>query len=188
MNNNIDANPIDWNIDASWTLFLDRDGVINERIMSGYVTSIEEFHFLPGVISAINQFTQVFQYIFVVTNQQGIAKGLMSERNLSEIHAYMQSQVEKVGGKIDKCYYAPGMASAKNELRKPKPGMAYLAQRQFSSIDFSKSIMIGDSDSDIVFGKNLGMKTVRVATVEPIHVKADFTVNSLEEFAKWIIK
>src|SRR5574343_628673 len=86
MNNNIDANPIDWNIDASWTLFLDRDGVINERIMSGYVTSIEEFHFLPGVISAINQFTQVFQYIFVVTNQQGIAKGLMSERNLSEIH------------------------------------------------------------------------------------------------------
>lgn len=188
MSNNIDANPKDWNIDASWTLFLDRDGVINERIMSGYVTTIEEFYFLPGVVDAITQFSKVFQYVFVVTNQQGIAKGLMSERNLSDIHTYMQSEVGKVGGRIDKCYYAPGMASAKNELRKPKPGMAYLAQRQFSSIDFSKSIMIGDSDSDIVFGKNLGMKTVRVATVEPIHVEADFTVKSLEEFAKLIIK
>ena len=182
------SNPGDWNIDASWTLFLDRDGVINERIMSGYVKTIDEFHFLGGVKEAIKEFTSIFQYIFVVTNQQGIAKGLMTERNLSDIHAYMQSEVEKDGGKIDKCYYAPGIASAKNELRKPKPGMAYLAQRQFSLINFSKSIMIGDSDSDIVFGKNLGMKTVRVATVEPIHVEADYTVNSLEEFAKWIIK
>jgi D-glycero-D-manno-heptose 1,7-bisphosphate phosphatase len=188
MSKSSDSNPGDWNIDASWTLFLDRDGVINERIMSAYVTSIEEFHFLPGVTTSIAVFSEIFQYVFVVTNQQGIAKGIMTERNLSDIHAYMQSEVEKVGGRINKCYYAPGMASAKNELRKPKPGMAYLAQRQFSSIDFSKSIMIGDSDSDIVFGKNLGMKTVRVATVEPIHVEADFTVNSLEEFAKWIIK
>jgi len=188
MSNNIDANPKDWNIDASWTLFLDRDGVINERIMSGYVTSIEEFTFLPGVKEAIHVFSSAFQYVFVVTNQQGIAKGLMSERNLSDIHTYMQSEVEKVGGKIDKCYYAPGMASPKNELRKPKPGMAYLAQRQFPNVDFSKAIMVGDSDSDIVFGKNLGMKTVRVATVEPIHFEADFTVKSLEEFAKWIIK
>ncbi len=188
MSNNIDANPKGWNIDASWTLFLDRDGVINERIISGYVTSIEEFNFLPGVKEAIHVFSSVFQYVFVVTNQQGIAKGLMTERNLSDIHAYMQSEVGKVGGRIDKCYYAPGMASAKNELRKPKPGMAYLAQRQFKSIDFSKSIMVGDSDSDIVFGKNLGMKTVRVATVEPIHVEADFTVKSLDEFSKWLIQ
>jgi histidinol-phosphate phosphatase family protein len=188
MSNNIDSNPGDWNIDASWTLFLDRDGVINERIMSGYVKAIDEFHFLGGVKEAIKEFTSIFQYIFVVTNQQGIAKELMTERNLSDIHAYMQSEVEKVGGKIDKCYYAPGIASPKNELRKPKPGMAYLAQRQFPNVDFSKAIMVGDSDSDIVFGKNLGMKTVRVATVEPIGFEADFTVESLQEFAKWIIK
>lgn len=188
MSSNIDANPRDWKIDATWTLFLDRDGVINERIMSGYVTSIDEFHFLKGVKEAIKEFSSIFRYIFVVTNQQGIAKERMSERNLSDIHAYMQSEVEKSGGKIDKCYYAPGMASPKNELRKPKPGMAFLAQRQFPNVDFSKAIMVGDSDSDIVFGKNLGMKTVRIATIEPIGFEADFTVESLEEFAKWITK
>lgn len=188
MSSNIDANPRDWKIDATWTLFLDRDGVINERIMSGYVTSIDEFHFLKGVKEAIKEFSSIFRYIFVVTNQQGIAKERMTERNLSDIHAYMQSEVEKSGGKIDKCYYAPGMASPKNELRKPKPGMAFLAQRQFPNVDFSKAIMVGDSDSDIVFGKNLGMKTVRIATIEPIGFEADFTVESLEEFAKWITK
>lgn len=188
MSRNIDANPRDWKIDATWTLFLDRDGVINERIMSGYVTSIDEFHFLKGVKEAIKEFSSIFRYIFVVTNQQGIAKERMTERNLSDIHAYMQSEVEKSGGKIDKCYYAPGMASPKNELRKPKPGMAFLAQRQFQNVDFSKAIMVGDSDSDIVFGKNLGMKTVRIATIEPIGFEADFTVESLEEFAKWITK
>lgn len=188
MSSNIDANPRDWKIDATWTLFLDRDGVINERIMSGYVTSIDEFHFLKGVKEAIKEFSSIFRYIFVVTNQQGIAKERMTERNLSDIHAYMQSEVEKSGGKIDKCYYAPGMASPKNELRKPKPGMAFLAQRQFQNVDFSKAIMVGDSDSDIVFGKNLGMKTVRIATIEPIGFEADFTVESLEEFAKWITK
>ena len=64
MSNNIDSNPGDWNIDASWTLFLDRDGVINERIMSGYVKTIDEFHFLGGVKEAIKEFTSIFQYIF----------------------------------------------------------------------------------------------------------------------------
>lgn len=64
-----------WNIDASWTLFLDRDGVINQRKMGGYITSKSEFSFEEGVLDAIAVFDKVFQYIFVVTNQQGIGKG-----------------------------------------------------------------------------------------------------------------
>lgn len=179
---------IDWPIDDSWTLYLDRDGVINERIMSGYVTGLHEFHFLPEVPESIAKLSMIFGNVFVVTNQQGIGKGLMSESNLLEIHTYMQSEVEKKGGKITKCYYAPGIASPKNEMRKPKPGMALLSQRQFKNIDFSKAVMVGDSDSDMIFGKNLGMKTVRVRTVEPIGVNADLTVESLGELVKILTK
>jgi len=179
---------IDFKLDSSWTLFLDRDGVINERILQGYVRSIEEFKFLPDAPTAISELTKLFHRTFVVTNQQGIAKGLMTESNLLDIHAYMCSEVEKIGGKIDKCYFAPGMVSRKNSLRKPNPGMALMAQRQFEGIEFSKSIMVGDSNSDILFGKNLGMKTVRIVTVEPITVEADINFKSLKEFVNWLKK
>lgn len=171
-------------IDQSWTLFLDRDGVINVRKMGNYVTNPKEFIFLPGVQEAISFFTNKFYKIVVVTNQQGIAKGLMSECNLLDIHRYMLDELKKSNGIIDKCYFAPGLRSEDNYLRKPNVGMALQAQTDFPEINFSKSIMIGDTDSDIVFGKNLGMKTVRVQTVEPIGIDADITVNSLEDFKK----
>jgi HAD superfamily hydrolase (TIGR01662 family) len=100
----------------------------------------------------------------------------------------MHAEVEKHGGEIRKSYYAPGVASPENQLRKPRPGMALLAQRQHKMIDFTRSVMVGDSDSDIIFGQNLGMKTVRVMTVEPIKTTADLKVNSLEEFLKMIQK
>jgi len=177
---------LDWQIDSTWTLFLDRDGVINERIMEGYVRSIEEFHFLPRVPESIVQLSNFFGLVFVVTNQQGIAKGLMTESNLQEIHGYLSSHIEQMGGRIAKCYYAPGIAGPENYLRKPKPGMALLAQRQHKMVEFNKAVMVGDSDSDIVFGQNLGMKTVRIETVEPIKVQADVTVKSLYEFVKLI--
>lgn len=175
---------LNWEIDSSWTLFLDRDGVVNERIMGGYVTSIDEFHFLEGVPQAIATFSTIFSHIFVVTNQQGIAKKQMTERNLLDIHRYMVSEIEKAGGKIAKCYFAPGLKNEVNSIRKPSPAMGLMAKEEFPSIDFSKSIMIGDTDSDILFGKNLGMKTVRIKTEESISVEADYTCLSLVEFSK----
>jgi len=175
---------IEWNADQSWTLFLDRDGVINERIMDGYITDVHLFKFLPGVLPAIELLTKHFGKIFVVTNQQGVSKGLMTEKELHEIHQYMHEEVERHGGKILKSYYAPGKSSPDNVLRKPKPGMALLAQRQFEGVDFNKSVMVGDTDSDIIFGKKLGMKTVRIHTEEKISVEADATVSSLIDFAK----
>ncbi len=167
--------------DKSWSLFLDRDGVINVRKMNGYILSVEEFQFLPEVSESIAYFSNVFQHIFVVTNQQGISKGLMTERNLFDIHNYMCDQIIDKGGKISACYFAPELKSEENSLRKPNPGMALLAKKEFPSVDFEKSIMVGDTDSDIKFGKNLGMKTVRIKTVEPIGIKADLTVESLKE-------
>lgn len=170
-----------WGIDHTWTLFLDRDGVINERIIGAYVRSIDEFKFLPDVPRSIAQLSSIFGRVIVVTNQQGIGKGLMTERNLLDIHDYMCAEVRAEGGNIDQCYFAPEMESAESLMRKPRPGMAYKAQKDFPEIQFERSVMVGDSDSDIVFGQHLGMKTVRVRTVEPIGTDADETVDSLAD-------
>jgi D-glycero-D-manno-heptose 1,7-bisphosphate phosphatase len=170
-----------WGIDHTWTLFLDRDGVINERLLGAYVRSLDEFKFLPEVPNAIAQLSAIFGRVIVVTNQQGIGKGLMTERNLCDVHDYMCAVVEGKGGKIDYCYFAPELDGAESKMRKPRPGMALKAQADFPEIHFERCVMVGDSDSDIVFGKQLGMKTVRVRNIEPIGIAADETVDNLGE-------
>ena len=175
-----------WDIDHTWSLFLDRDGVINKRNFNGYITSIKDFEFLPGVMEGLDILTNYLHLTFVVTNQQGIGKGLMTERNLLEIHAYMCDQIHREGGRITKCFFAPNLKGDSEDMRKPGPVMAQLAKQEYPEVEFNRAIMIGDTDSDILFGKNLGMKTVRIKTEEPIGVEADITVSSLIEFSKMI--
>lgn len=170
-----------WGVDKTWTLFLDRDGVINKRNFDGYITRVEDFEFLPNVKEAIATLSKVFHRIIVVTNQQGIGKGLMTERNLLEIHTYMNNEVYKAGGKIDKCYFAPNLRGAEDDMRKPGSAMAELAKMEFPEIEFSRCIMVGDTDSDIRFGKNLGMKTVRIRSEEKAELPADLEVDALQE-------
>lgn len=174
------------NIDNSWSLFLDRDGVINRRIIGGYVSSWEEFEFLPEVKSALSIFSNVFKYIFIITNQQGIGKGIMSESSLVEIHSKMISEIEMAGGRITKIYHCPDLAQKQNNCRKPSPFMAQKAKADFPKIDFTKSIMIGDSESDILFGKNSDMYVVLHETSEDVSVSANMNINNLMEFAKML--
>lgn len=174
-------------IDTSWTLFLDRDGVINKRLMGDYVKHTGEFELLPGVGEAMSLASSIFGRIVVVTNQQGIGKGLMTERNLSEVHAYCSELITGFGGRIDKYYFAPELAGSGDNSRKPEPGMALAAKADFPEIDFSRSLMIGDSDSDIAFGKKLGMKTVFIA-LDGKHPEADFSAASLLEAIKKVIQ
>ena len=169
-------------MDSSWTLFLDRDGVINERIFGGYVTRIDEFIFRKDFIEGIPELSRRFGKIIVVTNQQGVGKGLMSERNLSEIHNYMVDEIRKLGGRIDAVYAATNLKSSLPDRRKPNPYMGLEAQAQFPEIDFSKSLMIGDTDSDIAFGKNLGMKTACLLSQEKISIQADFELKNLTDW------
>jgi len=172
-----------WNIDKSWTLFLDRDGVINERIIDNYVKSTDEFNFINEVPEAIARFSKLFGRIFVVTNQQGIGKGVMSESNLTSVHTYMVQEIEKKGGRIDAVYFAPQLAKESSSMRKPDVGMALKAQKEFPGIDFEKSMMVGDSDSDIEFGKRLGMKTVKISPKLMDDSKADLYVEHLMQLA-----
>ncbi|SFT45251.1 D-glycero-D-manno-heptose 1,7-bisphosphate phosphatase/D-glycero-alpha-D-manno-heptose 1-phosphate guanylyltransferase [Lishizhenia tianjinensis] len=167
-----------------WTLFLDRDGVINQRNFDGYIEKPEDFFFEEGALEALLAFSQLFQRVVVVTNQQGVGKGIMTARNLSEVHTYMLEEVEKAGAKIDHVFYSADLKTQENNSRKPNPTMGYWAQEMFPEIDFKKSIMVGDTNGDIQFGKKLGMTTVLIKSKEEVSEQADFEFNSLLELAK----
>ena len=149
-------------IDDTWTLFLDRDGVINTHMPEDYVKKMSEFVPVEGSIEAIAALSKRFQLTLVVTNQQGIGKGLMTEMELEKIHLHLQELVKKAGGRIDEIYYCPYLSSIKPRCRKPNPGMGLQAKSDFPAIDFKKSIMVGDMPSDMDFAKNLGMYRVWV--------------------------
>ena len=148
------------NFDASWTLFLDRDGVINQKIENDYIKKWENFHFIDGVLHALKKFSHQFKHIVIVTNQQGIGKGLFTEEELAIVHKKMMEKIQDAGARIDKIYFCPALASDCSPYRKPATGMALQAQADFPDIDFTKSVMVGDSISDMEFGKSLGMTTV----------------------------
>ena len=150
-------------IDSSWTLFLDRDGVINKRIERDYVREWSQFKFLPNTLDALRILKGIFGRIIVVTNQRGIGRNLMTYQDLQLIHANMLEIVKKSGGRIDAVYYCPHDYEKGYCLcRKPNVGMAIQAKKDFPDIDFSKSVMVGDSLSDMDFGKRLGMVCVFV--------------------------
>jgi histidinol-phosphate phosphatase family protein len=171
-------------IDHSWSLFLDRDGVINKRIIGGYVTVWQEFEFLDGVIPALKILHQEFDKIFVVTNQQGVGKGLMTGDDLKEVHYRMVREIESGGGRIDKVYVSPYLESEKHPTRKPGIGMARLAERDFPEIDLKRSIMVGDSLTDMKFGRDAGMITVFTGMGEEIKDPSiDIACKDLMDFA-----
>ncbi len=153
-------------IDSSWTIFLDRDGVINKRIVGDYVRNTDQFELLEGAVEAIVNFSKIFAKVFVVTNQQGIGKGLMTDDDLKSVHDELIKQVESKGGKIDQIYYAPQLASENSPMRKPNPGMALKAKSDFPEVDLSKSIMIGDSVSDMGFAVNAGILPIYLNDTE----------------------
>ncbi|MDR2410502.1 MAG: HAD family hydrolase [Bacteroidales bacterium] len=139
------------------TLFLDRDGVINKLRINDYVKKWEEFEFLPGVLDALRLLSKQFKRIIVVTNQRGVGKGMMTEDMLQNIHDKMIAAIENAGGRIDKVYYCTAI-SENDPDRKPNTGMALQAKKDFPDIDFSKSAVIGDSESDKIFAQKTGMK------------------------------
>ncbi len=177
----------DMNIDKSWTLFLDRDGVINDRLVDDYVKEIHELKIIEKVPDAIARFSELFGRILVVTNQQGIGRGRMTVEDLLVLHGFIEDVIQKAGGRIDRFYFAPQLSTERSNYRKPGTGMGLKAQRDYPEIDFSKSIMVGDSETDIEFGKKLGMKTVMLKNGGNLLTKADYIFGGLWEFSQHLI-
>ncbi len=172
--------------EGDWTLFLDRDGTINRRLVGDYVRRPAQFEFLPGSLEAISSLSSIFKYIIVITNQQGIGKEIMTHEDLSDIHDQMTSEIQNAGGWIDEVYYCPDLAISDPPCRKPNPGMALQAKDEFNDINFKMSVMIGDAESDILFGKHLGMTTVWIESSPKasLSVQYDFKVDGLMDFAR----
>ena len=142
------------------TIFLDRDGVINEN-RADYVKSWSEFRFLPESREAIAKLTQAGHRIVVCTNQAGIARGTISIEAVEEIHHLMIASISEVGGKIEKVYYCPHDKDEDCACRKPRPGMLLRARDELS-IDMHDALFIGDSMTDIQAGLAAGIHTVLV--------------------------
>lgn len=175
--------------EKNWTLFLDRDGVINKRIVGDYIKKPEEFEFLPGVLDAMKLFAGMFKRIIIVTNQQGIGKNLMTEEDLKKVHHFMLNEIVAAGGRIDAIYHSPFLSAENSPFRKPQIGMALKAKEEFPGIDLGKSIMVGDSFSDMKFGKNAGMITVFTLpseATEEIKTHADIVMDGLIGVAGWL--
>ena len=172
---------LNWNLDSSWTLFIDRDGVINERNFEGYILDKKSFIFKKGVLEVSASLFSKFKYVIVVTNQQCVGKGLITSDQLNDIHEFMVACFAKYNAKIDMVLVAPEVNGPNSDLRKPSPKMAHKAKDTMKDIDFSKSIMVGDSDTDIEFGKNLEMKTVLVESRENCASSPNVKVGSLTD-------
>ena len=181
------------------TLFVDRDGVICKYVP--WLHKIQDFELLPGVISAISKLRFHGFYIIVVTNQAMLAKGLLTFKELDEIHGRMKRELGSASP--DAIYFCPhhpeknpqGVSELQIECecRKPKTGLIEQACKEFA-IDLSHSFMVGDSWRDIACGASAGLKTVGILRGEgllnPGHteLKPNFVCNSLEEAAEWILQ
>jgi D-glycero-D-manno-heptose 1,7-bisphosphate phosphatase len=143
-------------------LFLDRDGVINER-REDYVKNVNEFKFLPNILDALKKINDLGISIIIITNQSIVNRKIISEKQLEEIHDYMLKTIEKNSCKIIKIYYCPHHPDEKCNCRKPNTGMIEQAVKDFK-IDLSNALLIGDSNSDIQAANKMKMKSIKIET------------------------
>ena len=169
------------------TVFLDRDGILNEKMPEGqYVMRWEDFHVLPGVPESLRRLNEAGLRVIVVSNQRGIARGLYTVADAEAIHAAFQRRLDSVGARVDAFFICPHDKGQCN-CRKPLPGLFEQAVARFPQITAATSVMIGDSLSDIEFGRRLGMKTIfiegpletRRSRAEEAARLADLRFNSL---------
>jgi D-glycero-D-manno-heptose 1,7-bisphosphate phosphatase len=160
-------------------LFLDRDGVIN--LDRGYVSRPEDFEFIEGAAEAIAAFNARGWYVFVVTNQSGIARNYYTEEDMYALHAWMEARLAEAGARIDRIYHCPYHEEGENPLyrrdsfdRKPKPGMLLRAMADFP-VKRESSFLIGDKEADLEAARAAGVAGFL------------FTGGNLATFAEWTL-
>jgi D-glycero-D-manno-heptose 1,7-bisphosphate phosphatase len=161
------------------TVFLDRDGVINVKAPEGdYIKSFDEFELLPGAVEGIEMLRAAGFKLVVVTNQRGVALGVMTESDVEDIHLRMRS----LGVDVDAVYYCPHEKD-ECDCRKPETGMLTRAAREVPGVDLASAAIVGDSESDMEAGRRLGLTLVKVG--EPVS-EVDYACGSLLEAAEWL--
>jgi len=143
------------------TILLDRDGVINKLRPNDYVKTWDEFEFVPGILDLIAELSGEIKHVFIVTNQRGVGKGIMSEEALLNIHSLMLDEIIRHRGRIDKIYFCAAVDD-NDHFRKPNIGMWEMIQSDFPDVHSDSTLMIGDSESDMEFARNCGIIGIKV--------------------------
>ncbi len=179
-------------------LFIDRDGVINKDpggwTKSNYVTSWEDFHFIPGTLQALKMLKEKGIKVIVASNQGGVNKGLYTKDELNHISSSMLKEIEKSGGAIEEVFYCIHRDEDNCTCRKPKPGLLEMAAKKYG-VDPKTTYFIGDTKTDIMAGKRAGCKAILVLSgkgsredIESWEDKPDNVFENLLEAVKWITK
>ena len=181
-------------------VFLDRDGTLIEE--RGYLDRMELLSVFPWTADALRLLKRAGYTLVVVTNQSAIARGIIDEAFLDDVHRELSARLARGGAAIDRYYHCPQLADAPLErfrqacrCRKPGPGMIEQACRDLS-LDPARSFMIGDRALDVACGAAAGTRTIRVRTGHGMHpseeaadgAKADVILNNLMEAAGWILR
>jgi D-glycero-D-manno-heptose 1,7-bisphosphate phosphatase len=146
-------------------VFLDRDGVLNERVMGGYVRRPDDLRLLPGVPEALRRLRALGYFLIVVTNQQGVGKGLMSEADLEAVHRRLNEDLAGAGARLDSVYACPHLEGSGCGCRKPEPGMLLRAIAE-RNIDPAASWLAGDAPSDLEAARRAGVRPVLIGPPE----------------------
>lgn len=142
-------------------VFLDRDGTLNVEVV--YLRSPEQVRLIDGVPQALNALREAGYALVVITNQSGVARGYFDVQTLDAIHARLTGALAAQGASVDGIYVCPHHPDDNCECRKPRSQLYRRAAREHD-IDLSRSLMIGDKDTDLLAAKNLGMRSILVRT------------------------
>jgi D-glycero-D-manno-heptose 1,7-bisphosphate phosphatase len=168
-------------------VFFDRDGVVNVSPGDGYVLRAEDFHFAPGTIAALALCKARGFATILVTSQQGVGKGLMTQSGLDDIHARMQDELARHAAAFDGIYACTHL-SGTCTCRKPSPEMIFRAQRDHG-LDLTRSWLVGDHDRDIQMAINAGVpRTIRILSHHEPKVTAEFTLDDTAELPALLSK
>ncbi len=177
-------------------VFLDRDGVLNPHIPGGYLQSTHELVVLPGVARAVRRLNDAGLPVILISNQQGVGKGLMTLADLSAIETRMAEVLaHEAGAWLDRCYYSTELASENSPRRKPGPGMLQEAARDFG-LTLVSTAFAGDSPTDIAAGHAAGVGAtvlllsggIRAYTPGDFQPAPDFVFPDLPQFVNWILE
>ncbi len=161
------------------TVFVDRDGVINRKLPDGeYVNSLDQFDLLPGSVEALAALSNAGSRVIVVTNQQGVGKGLTQPHALDQIHQRLRAAVAAAGGVLTAIIVCPHIEGS-CDCRKPRIGLFVEAKRRYPQIEFSDSVVIGDSTCDIEAAGQIGANAILVTDEQGEPASGRSTVSSL---------
>ena len=177
-------------------VFLDRDGVLNPHIPGGYLCSADALTVLPGVAQAVRRLNDAGLPVIVISNQQGVGKGLMTWDDLHAIERRMgEALAHEAGARLDRCYYSTELAAAASPRRKPAPGMLLEAAQDFG-LTLARTVFAGDSPTDIQAGHaaGVGRTILLLSGGTAAHAGGDFdpppdlVFAGLPEMTDWLLE